>query len=179
MVNFPTRILDCDSYSPALLDFFLSFDSSICFTMAFPPLGNSDHGVVSVSIDFPINSKRDALFHCIAYDYSRADWHGLVIIWDVPWEDIFKGYLCYKTITSQNVSSEAQIKNFFISLKNYVPFSRYSSFSIFNHAIIYQICDITMSISTWDKVHVWMYLLNHNSSSHQTWPIDRYKQWPF
>ena len=26
-----------------------------------------------------------------------------------------KGYLCYKTITSQNVSSEAQIKNFFIS----------------------------------------------------------------
>ena len=27
----------------------------------------------------------------------------------------FKGYLCYKTITSQNVSSEAQIKNFFIS----------------------------------------------------------------
>ena len=31
-------------------------------------------------------------------------------------EDIpFKGYLRYKTITSQNVSSEAQIKNFFIS----------------------------------------------------------------
>ena len=26
-----------------------------------------------------------------------------------------KGYLRYKTITSQNVSSEAQIKNFFIS----------------------------------------------------------------
>ena len=25
-----------------------------------------------------------------------------------------KGYLCYKTITSQNVSSEAQIKNCFI-----------------------------------------------------------------
>ena len=28
---------------------------------------------------------------------------------------IIKGYLRYKTITSQNVSSEAQIKNFFIS----------------------------------------------------------------
>ena len=26
-----------------------------------------------------------------------------------------KGYLSYKTITSQNVLSEAQIKNFFIS----------------------------------------------------------------
>ena len=27
----------------------------------------------------------------------------------------FKGYLRYKTITFQNVSSEAQVKNFFIS----------------------------------------------------------------
>ena len=76
MVNFPTRIPDCDSHSPALLDFFLSSDASICSTMAFPPLGNSNHVVVSVSIDIPINSKRDAPFHCIAYDYSRADWDG-------------------------------------------------------------------------------------------------------
>ena len=28
MVNFPTRIPDCDSHSPALLDFFLSSDTS-------------------------------------------------------------------------------------------------------------------------------------------------------
>ena len=55
--------------------------------MAFPPLGNSDHVVVSVSIDFPTNSQQDAPFHRIAYDYSRADWDGLR---DVPWEDIFK-----------------------------------------------------------------------------------------
>ena len=59
--------------------------------MAFPPLGNSDHVVVSVSIDFPINSKQDTLFHCVAYDYSRADWDGLCDhLRDVPWEDIFK-----------------------------------------------------------------------------------------
>ena len=45
MVNFPTRIPDCDSHSPALLDFFLSSDASICSTTAFPPLGNSDHVV--------------------------------------------------------------------------------------------------------------------------------------
>ena len=38
MVNFPTRIPDCDSHSPALLDFFLSSDTSICSTMAFSPL---------------------------------------------------------------------------------------------------------------------------------------------
>ena len=55
MVNFPTRIPDCDSHSPALLDLFLSSDASICSTMAFPPLGNSDHVVVLVSIDFPSN----------------------------------------------------------------------------------------------------------------------------
>ena len=59
--------------------------------MAFPPLGNSDHVVVSVSIDFPSNSQPDALFHCIAYDYSCADWDGLCDhLRDVPWENIFK-----------------------------------------------------------------------------------------
>ena len=73
MVNFPTRIPDCDSHSPTLLDLFLSSDASICSTMAFPPLVNSDHVVVSVSIDFPSNSQRDVPFHRIAYDHSRAD----------------------------------------------------------------------------------------------------------
>ena len=39
--NFPTRILVCDSHSPALLDLFHSSDASIYSTMAFPTLGNS------------------------------------------------------------------------------------------------------------------------------------------
>ena len=59
--------------------------------MAFPSLGNSDLVVVSVSSDFPSNSQRDALFHRIAYDYSRADWYDLRdYLRDVPWEDIVK-----------------------------------------------------------------------------------------
>ena len=60
--------------------------------MAFNPLGNSDHVVVSVSIDFPSNfQQRNVPFHCIAYDYSRADWDGLRDhLRNVPWEDIFK-----------------------------------------------------------------------------------------
>ena len=59
--------------------------------MAFPPLGNSDHVVVSVSIDFTINSKQDTPFHRMAYDYSRTDWDGLRDhLRDVPWEDVFK-----------------------------------------------------------------------------------------
>ena len=91
MVNFLARIPDCDSHIPALLDLFISSDASICSAMAFPPLGNSDHVVVSVSIDFPTNSQQDAPFHCIAYDYSRTDWDGLRDhLGDVPWVDIFK-----------------------------------------------------------------------------------------
>ena len=90
-INFPTRIPDRDSRSPALLDLFFSSDASICSTMAFSPLGNSDHVVISVSIDFPINSKQDTLFHRVAYDYSSADWDGLCDhLRDVSWGDIFK-----------------------------------------------------------------------------------------
>ena len=36
-----------DSHSSTLLDFFLSSDASTCSTIAFSPLGNSDHVVVS------------------------------------------------------------------------------------------------------------------------------------
>ena len=76
MVNFPTRIPDCDSHSPALLDLFLFSDASIFSAMVFPPLRNSDV-VVSVSIDFPSSSQWNAPFHGIAYDYFCADWNGL------------------------------------------------------------------------------------------------------
>ena len=85
MVNFPTSTPDCDSHSPALLDLFLTSDAIICSTMAFPPLGNSDQVVVSVSIDFPSNSQRDAPFHRIAYYYFCADLDGLCDhVRDVP-----------------------------------------------------------------------------------------------
>ena len=68
-------------------NFSISNDS----TMAFPPLGISDHVVVSVSIDFPSNSQWDAPFQCIGYDYSRADWDGCCDhLRDVLWENIFK-----------------------------------------------------------------------------------------
>ena len=90
MVNFHTQIPSCESNSPALLDLFISPDASICSTMTFSTLGNCDHVVVSVLIDFPINSKY-SLYITIAYDYSRTDWGSLCDhLRDVPWEDIFK-----------------------------------------------------------------------------------------
>ena len=78
MVNFPTRIPDCDSHSLALLDLFLSSDTSICSTKVSAPLGNSDNIVVSISIDFTSYSQWDAPFHREPH------------LRDVPWEDIFK-----------------------------------------------------------------------------------------
>ena len=70
---------------------FLSSDASIFSTKTFPQLENSDHVVVSVSIGFLANSKRDAPFQRVTYNYSCTDWDGLRDhLKDVPWENIFK-----------------------------------------------------------------------------------------
>ena len=114
MVNFPTRIPDCDSHSPALLDLFISSDTSICSTMAFPPLRNSDHVVVSVSIDFPSNSQRDVPFYFIAYDYSCADCDGLRDhLRDVPWGKSLNSMLLRLLV---NFVSGFRLKLMYISL---------------------------------------------------------------
>ena len=71
MANFSIWIPYCDSHCPALLDLFISADTSICSTMIFTLLGKSDH--------------------CIAYDYSSSDWDDpRDHLRNVPWEDIFK-----------------------------------------------------------------------------------------
>ena len=79
-------------------------------------------------------------------------------------------------ITFQNVPSEAQFNKFFVSQKSYVAFLIYSSFCIFNHPMSYQIFDVLMSVSTLDRVHFWMYLLNDNSLTHEIWSVDRCQQ---
>ena len=89
--------------------------------MAFPPLGSSYHAVVSVSIDFPINSKQDALSHCIAYDYLCADWDGLCDhLRDVQQERIFK-------ISASTAATEfcewVQVGN-----DGYIPHNKYTFF---------------------------------------------------
>ena len=118
MVDFPTGIPDCDFHSSALLDLFLTSDASICSMMAFAPLGNSDHAVVSVSIDFPTNSQQDAPFHRIAYDYSRADWDDLRDhLRDVPWEDIFK--------LGASAAASASCQRVQVGIDVYIPHRNY------------------------------------------------------
>ena len=96
MVSFPTRVSNCDSHSPALLEasiylflvrlvFFLQWlsihwDILIMLLSQFP---------FPLSIKFTTGISQP--FHRIAYDYFRGDWDGLRDhLKDVPWEDIFK-----------------------------------------------------------------------------------------
>ena len=56
--------------------------------MAFPPLENSYIVVVSVSIDFLSNSKKDAPFHSWRL-FPPAVWGNFVIIWEIFHRRIF------------------------------------------------------------------------------------------
>ena len=89
--------------------------------MDFPPLENSDHVVVSVSIDFSSYSQRDAPFHRIAYDYSQADWDNLHDhLRDVPWEDIFKLNASDKAkLFAENFSKNSNLDDSGISLPSF------------------------------------------------------------
>ena len=103
-----------------VLLFWISFssDTSICSTLAFPALGNSDHVVISVPIAFPLNLQWDAPCHCIAYEYSHTDWDSLHDNWrDASWEHIFK-------LSASDAASEfcewAQVR-----IDVYIPHQKY------------------------------------------------------
>ena len=66
-----------------LLFWFISFDASICSTMAFLPLGNSDHVVVSVSIDFPSYSQWHAHFIALLMTLLMLIGVVFLIIWEM------------------------------------------------------------------------------------------------
>ena len=90
IINQPTRIPDTDMQEPTLLDLFLTSDKNICSSNLYPPLGRSDHVVVSVTVDFAGRLEKESPFHRKVFDYSRADWDSFRDhLRDVPWEDIF------------------------------------------------------------------------------------------
>ena len=65
IVDFLARIHDCDSHSPTLLCLVLSLDPITCSMLGFP---SSRTSFVSVSNDFPSNSKEVATFLYLTYD---------------------------------------------------------------------------------------------------------------
>ena len=80
------------SHSHVLLDLFLSADSRIFPTVAFPPFRNSDHVVVvPISIDFAWTQKKFGCFRSTAYNYSSVNWDVLRnYLINVSWKDNFK-----------------------------------------------------------------------------------------
>ena len=115
MINCPTCISDYESHMSALLNLFLYSNPSICSTVAFSPLGISDHDVVSVSIVFPLNSKGDVPFHRTGYDYSCVDWDSLCD----SLRDIFHGrifLILELLLLLLNFVSESRLELMYISL---------------------------------------------------------------
>ena len=67
--------------------------------------------------------------------------------------------------------------NFFCFIANLCSVLKIFKFFLFyNYTMIYQIFDVMISISIWGRLHFWVYCLNYNSLTLQTWSIDRYKQ---
>ena len=62
MVNFPTRIPDCDSDSPAVLDLLIFFNPQHLFYSGFPSIGNSDHIVAFTPLNFFLTQKGMSVF---------------------------------------------------------------------------------------------------------------------
>ena len=55
----------------------------------------------------------ECIYYSIGHKFSQ--FQALSSYYENKKMKVIKGYLRYKTVTSQNVSSEAKIKNFFIS----------------------------------------------------------------
>ena len=91
IVDFPTRIHDRNDRQPYLLDLFLCSNPDSCTVASHPPLGESDHMVVSVDVKFVVKSTNEHPYHSTIYLYNKVDWDGLSDhLRDVPWLDIFK-----------------------------------------------------------------------------------------
>ena len=142
MVNSP-RILDCDSHSLALLDFFLSSGPNFYSAEVFFPLGNSDH-VVSVSIDFPSNSKEVAPFHFTVVDQSFVDQEGLPDhLIDVPWEDVFTHASAGATEICEWVEVGSEI---YIYIHTYIYIYTHLILNIISSVILLYVCQLLVQL---------------------------------
>ena len=77
MVGFPTRIPDRDDHQPYLLDLFFCSNPDSSDVASHPPLGKSNHMVVSVDVRFVVKSTNEHPYHRTVYSYIKSDWDGL------------------------------------------------------------------------------------------------------
>ena len=66
-------------------------------------------GRISYYVGFVVKVNNGCIQIVFCFFYQKSSGNNSLLVLNI------KGYLCYKTITSQSVPSKAQIKNFFIS----------------------------------------------------------------
>ena len=89
IVSSPTHIPDRVSDGRYLLDLFLCSNPHDCAADVLPPIGNSDHSVISVSVSYVSSPATFQPFHRTVYQYGRADWDGFrSFLSDVPWSHV-------------------------------------------------------------------------------------------
>ena len=59
--------------------------------------------------------------------------------------------------------------NFFIWNKNNVSFSKYLDFCVFVKSRNFEICDVIISIATYRKLHLYLFILNPKSYQNEIW----------
>jgi len=88
-VDFPTRFPDNDAHFPSLLDLYLISDPGSCKASREPPLGNSDHAVVSITLQLKSCQATDHPIHQTSYNYQLADWDSFHnFLRDASWPEI-------------------------------------------------------------------------------------------
>ena len=103
IINFPTRFPDNSNNEPSLLDLCLVSDPNKFSASCLAPLGNSDHAVVSLSLNQSCSSAAESPYHRTTYNYQRADWDSFRdFLRDGPWMDLFSLSVnkCASEITS-------------------------------------------------------------------------------
>ncbi len=86
IVSSPTHIPDRASDGRYLLDLFLCSNPDDCVAKVLPPIGNSDHSIVSVSVSYSSPTTTFQPFHRTVFQFGKADWDGFrCFLADVPW----------------------------------------------------------------------------------------------
>lgn len=74
IIREPTQVLDKKGHQVNLLSFILTSCPDKCLSKVLPPLGTSDHSLISVQIDAKLKVSPDVPFHGMIFHYAKVDW---------------------------------------------------------------------------------------------------------